>query len=61
MNKVLLLALLSFSISAAHPNRPPEQWHEADYVNFNCDGEIEHVLSDRTRVDCLTDEYAIEY
>ena len=34
---------------------------EADYVNKYCDGVIEHVLSDHTRVDCLTAEYAIEY
>lgn len=34
---------------------------EADYVNMYCKGIIEYQLSDRTRVDCLTDEYAIEY
>ena len=34
---------------------------EADYVEKYCEGVIEHVLSDRTRVDCLTAEYAIEY
>ena len=26
-----------------------------------CKGEIEYVLPDRTRVDCLTEEYAIEF
>ena len=35
--------------------------HEKDYVNKHCTGEIEHVLPDKTRIDCLTDEYAIEY
>lgn len=34
---------------------------EADYVNAYCKGIIEYQLPDRTRVDCLTDEYAIEY
>ena len=34
---------------------------EGDYVNMYCKGIIEYQLSDRTRVDCLTDEYAIEY
>jgi len=34
---------------------------EADYVNLTCTGQIEHRLEDNTRVDCLTDEYAIEY
>ena len=34
---------------------------ESDYVNATCQGTIEYILEDRTRVDCLTDEYAIEY
>jgi hypothetical protein len=34
---------------------------EADYVNMYCKGIIEYRLPDRTRVDCLTDEYAIEF
>ncbi|MCR5265497.1 MAG: hypothetical protein K6E29_02755 [Cyanobacteria bacterium RUI128] len=34
---------------------------EGDYVNMYCKGIIEYQLPDRTRVDCLTDEYAIEY
>ena len=28
---------------------------------MTCTGQIEHRLEDNTRVDCLTDEYAIEY
>ena len=35
----------------------PEAW----YVEQSCNGRVEVRLSDRTRVDCLTDEYAIEY
>lgn len=34
---------------------------EKDYVNMYCTGIKEYVLSDKTRVDCLTDEYAIEF
>jgi hypothetical protein len=37
---------------------------EADYVEAYCPqwgGEIEHILEDRTRVDCLTDTHAIEF
>lgn len=34
---------------------------EADYQKANCKGKIEFVLPDKTRIDCLTDEYAIEY
>lgn len=37
------------------------KWHEADFVNAYCAGEVEYVLPDRTRVDCLTDTHAIEY
>lgn len=36
-------------------------YKEADYVRENCNGKIEYLLSDKTRVDCLTDEYAIEF
>lgn len=38
-----------------------KKWHEADFVDAHCTGEIEFVLADRTRVDCLTDTHAIEY
>lgn len=34
---------------------------ESDYVTRYCEGDIEHVLPDRTRVDCLTSNHAIEY
>lgn len=33
---------------------------ESHYVEQYCTGEIEHRLQDGTRIDCLTDEYAIE-
>lgn len=35
--------------------------HEKDYVNKYCSGFVEYMLPDKTRVDCLTDEYAIEF
>ena len=34
---------------------------EKHYVNAYCKGQVEYKLPDRTRVDCLTDEYAIEF
>lgn len=34
---------------------------ESDYVNAYCTGEVEYKLPDKTRVDCLTDEYAMEF
>jgi hypothetical protein len=33
---------------------------ESEYVQEWCTGAIEYRLEDRTRVDCLTEEYAIE-
>ncbi len=40
-----------------------KQLHEKDYQRYWCDkhnGELEYRLSDGTRVDCLTSEYAVE-
>ncbi len=34
---------------------------EREYVSQYCSGKIEFILPDRTRVDCLTDKYAIEF
>ena len=39
----------------------PSKMQEKDYVNKYCSGQIEYILPDKTRIDCLTDEYAIEY
>lgn len=35
--------------------------NEKDYVNMYCNGTIEYTLPDKTRIDCLTEEYAIEF
>lgn len=34
---------------------------EKDYVNMYCTGKKEYMLPDKTRVDCLTEEYAVEF
>ena len=42
----------------------PKKYLEADYRDFACkqlEGNIEYVLDDGSRVDCLTDQYAIEF
>jgi len=57
MKKLLLLWLISFQSLAIDE----QKWHEADYVDHHCKGEIEYRLPDNTRVDCLTDTHAIEY
>ena len=37
------------------------KYKEKHYVQAYCKGQIEYRLPDKTRVDCLTDEYAIEF
>jgi len=54
--KVALFFVAMFTFPAL-----AEDWKEADYVFANCKGIIEYKLEDKTRVDCLTDEYAFEY
>ncbi|WP_188008559.1 hypothetical protein [Grimontia hollisae] len=49
------IALLSFTFESQ------AKWSEADYVTHYCDGKIEHLLPDSTRIDCLTETHAIEY
>ncbi|MDQ5986504.1 MAG: hypothetical protein CSYNP_02234 [Syntrophus sp. SKADARSKE-3] len=63
MRRILgLLFLITIMFTACahekHGNR------EKDYQKFWCDkhhGQMEYVLNDRTRVDCLTSEYAVEF
>lgn len=54
MKKFLILLLISVSLNASHLK-------EKDYVNKYCEGTKEVILNDRTRVDCLTNEYAFEF
>ena len=48
---LLLFALWAFDAVAL----------EKDYQIKHCEGQIEYILPDKTRVDCLTDTHAIEY
>lgn len=52
--KYFLLLLLFFTPVLHAEN---EAWHVDKY----CTGEVEHVNEDRTRVDCLTEDNAIEF
>ncbi|MDE5615875.1 MAG: hypothetical protein K2I81_03525 [Alphaproteobacteria bacterium] len=54
----LFIFCLIFSTTAAHAKH---KIFEREYVSKYCKGAIEYVLPDRTRVDCLTNEYAIEF
>lgn len=53
MKHLILIAAILCTTAAAEG----ERFHQDKY----CKGEIEHILPDRTRVDCLTDTHAIEY
>lgn len=54
----LFIFCFVFVVGAVHAkHKRPER----EYVAQHCTGIMEFVLPDRTRVDCLTDEYAIEF
>lgn len=53
--------LFIFLICIFSCNQANAKFYEKDYVNKHCTGQIEYVLPDKTRIDCLTDEYAIEF
>ena len=65
----LLILIVIILTSSSHDdqfsefNQKKSHMKEADYVNAYCSGKgiTEYQLPDRTRVDCLTDEYAIEF
>jgi len=57
--KIFILVTLFSASNFAHAKSV--KWREADFVDAHCTGEIEYVLADKTRVDCLTDTHAIEY
>lgn len=70
MKKTISIVIILLGLTACcstYPfKQPPEfeqktHYKEADYVNAYCKGITEYELPDRTRVDCLTDDYAIEF
>lgn len=59
MKKLIVLILLIIGCSAEAKHK----YLEKDYQNYWCSmycGQVELKLLDNTRVDCLTDEYAVE-
>ena len=63
MKTVLVLFVTAFLIVSCSSRPKQKQHKERYYQTILCDqldGEMEVVLHDRTRVDCLTDAYAIE-
>lgn len=61
MNRLILTAisvLLSINIASAHMYLEKE--YQKQWCSLN-KGQTEYILSDRTRIDCLTTDYAIEF
>ena len=60
---VRLLLILVISLLFLGCSHTTEKYNERHYQTILCDdlgGKMEYVLKDKTRVDCLTNEYAIE-
>ena len=60
---IRIILILIFSLLFIACSHTPKKYHEKHYQTLLCnelDGKMEYVLKDKTRVDCLTDEYAIE-
>ncbi len=57
--RFLVVAILCFFWVC--PVQAKHKHHEKYYQEKHCQGTLEYKLPDRTRVDCLTDEYAIEF
>ncbi|MCK4786249.1 MAG: hypothetical protein KAV87_21000 [Desulfobacteraceae bacterium] len=55
---ILILPFVS-PIHAGSKHLHPEKWYQEKWCNER-GGVTEYVLPDKTRVDCLTDEYAVE-
>lgn len=56
----VFILILLFSATAEAARLHPEQFYQEAWCDAN-NGKLEHVLSDRTRVDCLTLTHAIEF
>jgi len=62
----IMLAFFFFALVTALPDHSAHSknlYKESEYQRLWCSragGRAEYVLPDRTRVDCLTDEYAVE-
>jgi hypothetical protein len=54
-----LIFLLITTHALAGDHLHPERWYQEQWCEA-MGGQTEVVLPDKTRVDCLTDEYAIE-
>ena len=58
---IVFFIVVFFSVGCSNSNvkKYNEHYYQTQLCN-NFDGKMEYVLKDKTRVDCLTDKYAIE-
>jgi hypothetical protein len=61
MKKLILIGVIFFVSSLAFAkNDHPEKWYQRTWC-LEKKGQIEVVLPDKTRCDCLTDAHAVEF
>ena len=61
MKKLILICCIILFSTTAHAKRVHyEKWYQERWCKAH-DGQVEVVLPDRTRCDCLTDTHAIEF
>lgn len=63
MNKRIVYTIFIFFI-LTYPAFSKHQYSEKTYQNYWCsanNGKQEYILPDQTRIDCLTENYAIEF
>ena len=61
---LFFVVVIGLQLTVVVVNSEAKSWKEADYQRLWCNkegGKVEYRLKDKTRVDCLTDEYAIEF
>jgi len=57
---ILFIIVLIFQNAVFAEHLHPEKYYQTSWCNAN-GGTMEYVLQDKTRVDCLTNDYAIEF
>ena len=58
-NMILILPFTLLMASCSIPENINEKWYQQRWCEQK-DGQVEVILKDKTRCDCLTDDYAIE-
>ena len=56
----IILGFVTIALIANAKNLHPEKWYQAEWCKTN-GGQLEVVLPDKTRCDCVTSSHAIEF